>query len=303
MTAAAGGGRRGRDDERAQSAGRPEHGEDVLLVIPAGAAVDVTGEPGQRLLPGAVRRRDRLGVRGLPRLRGRRRRCRAGRSSGPSRRRVAGHAGVQRLQPLQRRRHYQYSYSLDIVRTDGNTAGQPVYSPVDGSIRWTERASGGISINMGNGYAVAIFHITVDPGLRRATVGQGQSSASSPAPGRREHGGSTTSTSPSGRPTTAATGAGWRCPSPARTRSPGWSIRTPAATTSGREVPSRSEPPVGQEWTERWCRAGGETKNKGLDQYGRSSSPAPPPSSHVPSYPKSLRCEGPFLQSKGVSRS
>ncbi|HEY7034929.1 MAG TPA: SH3 domain-containing protein [Thermomicrobiales bacterium] len=60
---------------------------------------------------------------------------------------------------------WQYEYSFDIARTDGNTAGQPVYSPVDGSVRWTEQASGGISIDMGNGYAVAIFHITVDPSL------------------------------------------------------------------------------------------------------------------------------------------
>ncbi|HKG25756.1 MAG TPA: SH3 domain-containing protein, partial [Thermomicrobiales bacterium] len=60
---------------------------------------------------------------------------------------------------------WQYYYSFDIVRTDGDTAGQPVYSPVDGSVRWTERSSGGISIDMGNGYAAAIFHITVDPSL------------------------------------------------------------------------------------------------------------------------------------------
>jgi uncharacterized protein YraI len=60
---------------------------------------------------------------------------------------------------------WQYYYSFDIIRTDGNTAGQPVYSPVDGSVRWTESGSGGISIDMGNGYAAAIFHITVDPGL------------------------------------------------------------------------------------------------------------------------------------------
>lgn len=70
---------------------------------------------------------------------------------------------------------WQYHYSFDIVRTDGNTAGQPVYSPVDGSVRWTERSSGGISIDMGNGYAAAIFHITVDSGLSWGDpVAQGQ---------------------------------------------------------------------------------------------------------------------------------
>lgn len=60
---------------------------------------------------------------------------------------------------------WQYYYSFDIARTDGNTAAQPVYSPVNGTVRWTEQSSGGIAIDMGNGYAVAIFHITVDPGL------------------------------------------------------------------------------------------------------------------------------------------
>ncbi len=70
---------------------------------------------------------------------------------------------------------YQYHYSFDIIRTDGNTAGQPVYSPVTGTIRWTERASGGIAINMENGYAVAMFHMTVDPSLRWGDrVSQGQ---------------------------------------------------------------------------------------------------------------------------------
>ncbi|MGH2557620.1 MAG: SH3 domain-containing protein [Thermomicrobiales bacterium] len=60
---------------------------------------------------------------------------------------------------------YQYAYSLDLARTDGNSAGQAVYSPIDGTVRWTEDASGGISINMGNGYAVAMFHLTLDSGL------------------------------------------------------------------------------------------------------------------------------------------
>ena len=57
-----------------------------------------------------------------------------------------------------------YPYEPD-PGTDGNTAGQSVYSPVNGTIRWTEAGSGGISIDLGNGYAAAIFHITVDPSL------------------------------------------------------------------------------------------------------------------------------------------
>jgi uncharacterized protein YraI len=57
---------------------------------------------------------------------------------------------------------YQYLYAIDIARQDRNTGGQSVYSPVSGTVAWTERASGGITINMGNGYAIALFHVTVD---------------------------------------------------------------------------------------------------------------------------------------------
>ncbi|MEZ4500882.1 MAG: hypothetical protein R2839_12605 [Thermomicrobiales bacterium] len=62
------------------------------------------------------------------------------------------------------RAHSQYLYFFDIAREDRNTGGQPVYAPVSGTVRWTERESGGITINMGNGYAVAMFHVTVDRG-------------------------------------------------------------------------------------------------------------------------------------------
>ena len=57
---------------------------------------------------------------------------------------------------------WQYLYSLDIARTDGQTAGISAFAPVSGTVAWFERASGGITINMGNGYAVAMFHLTVD---------------------------------------------------------------------------------------------------------------------------------------------
>ena len=57
---------------------------------------------------------------------------------------------------------WQYLYSLDIVRQDGQTAGISAYAPVSGTVRWYERSSGGITIDMGNGYAVAMFHLTVD---------------------------------------------------------------------------------------------------------------------------------------------
>ena len=33
---------------------------------------------------------------------------------------------------------YQYKYSLDLLRADGSTAGQPVYAPVNGTVRWRD---------------------------------------------------------------------------------------------------------------------------------------------------------------------
>jgi uncharacterized protein YraI len=70
---------------------------------------------------------------------------------------------------------YQYQYSLDLARRDGNTAGQPVISPVNGVVRWTDPGTGGISIDIGNGHAVAMFHVTFMAGLQAGTpVQQGQ---------------------------------------------------------------------------------------------------------------------------------
>jgi uncharacterized protein YgiM (DUF1202 family) len=70
---------------------------------------------------------------------------------------------------------WQYEYSLDLARVDGNTAGQPVYSPVNGVVRWTDPSTGGISIDIGNGHAVALFHVTFNGGLKAGTsVQQGQ---------------------------------------------------------------------------------------------------------------------------------
>jgi uncharacterized protein YgiM (DUF1202 family) len=70
---------------------------------------------------------------------------------------------------------YQYEYALDLARVDGNTAGQPIYSPVTGIVRWTDPSTGGISIDIGNGHAVAMFHVTFTGGLEAGTpVHQGQ---------------------------------------------------------------------------------------------------------------------------------
>jgi hypothetical protein len=54
---------------------------------------------------------------------------------------------------------WQYYYSLDLVREDGGTAGQPVVSPANGTVRWLDPSTGGISIDIGDGHAVALFHV------------------------------------------------------------------------------------------------------------------------------------------------
>jgi hypothetical protein len=85
---------------------------------------------------------------------------------------------------------YQYYYSLDLVRADGNTAGQRVLSAVDGTIRWIDTTYGGMSINLGDGYAFAYFHTYLAPGLAAGqTVQQGQYLGTIAAPGDAGNGG------------------------------------------------------------------------------------------------------------------
>ncbi|HWV35546.1 MAG TPA: M23 family metallopeptidase, partial [Thermomicrobiales bacterium] len=70
---------------------------------------------------------------------------------------------------------WQYKYSLDLVRADGQTAGQDVLSPVNGTIRWIDQSTGGMSINLGDGYAFAFFHANLAAGLAEGqpvSVGQ-----------------------------------------------------------------------------------------------------------------------------------
>lgn len=70
---------------------------------------------------------------------------------------------------------WQYYYSLDIVREDGRTAGETVYAPVNGTVTWTDRSSGGISIDIGGGHAVAMFHVDFDRRFEAGTqVTQGE---------------------------------------------------------------------------------------------------------------------------------
>lgn len=60
---------------------------------------------------------------------------------------------------------WQYKYSFDLRRSDGNTTGQPVLSPVNGTIRWIDNAYGGMSIDLGDGHAIAFFHANLASGL------------------------------------------------------------------------------------------------------------------------------------------
>ncbi|MBX3071262.1 MAG: SH3 domain-containing protein [Thermomicrobiales bacterium] len=155
----------------------------VLLVIPSGAAVSITGSQTNGFFP--VRYSGTNGYASASYL------TTSG-SSNPTSTPGSGNTGGGIVWPVQGSTweitqgyngssHVnsgslsQYLYSLDIARADRATAGQQVYAPVSGTVRWTERASGGITINMGNGYAVAMFHVTVDRSWEMGdTIQQGQ---------------------------------------------------------------------------------------------------------------------------------
>lgn len=71
--------------------------------------------------------------------------------------------------------YWQYYYSFDLKRTNGNTAWQAVYAPVDGTIRWIDESTGGMSIYMGDGRAFAMFHVLWDDDIREGqSISQGQ---------------------------------------------------------------------------------------------------------------------------------
>ncbi|MGB3304581.1 MAG: SH3 domain-containing protein [Thermomicrobiales bacterium] len=70
---------------------------------------------------------------------------------------------------------WQYLDSFDLIPVNGEAAGQSVYSPVNGTIKWFDPSTGGIAIDMGGGLAFAMFHMDVDSGLREGQqVTQGQ---------------------------------------------------------------------------------------------------------------------------------
>jgi uncharacterized protein YraI len=78
----------------------------------------------------------------------------------------------------------QYKFALDWARTNGETAGQPVYAPVSGTVQWADRGSGGVLIDAGNGFGVALFHVTLDGRLGRGdAVAQGQALGEISGPG------------------------------------------------------------------------------------------------------------------------
>ncbi|MBA2276336.1 MAG: SH3 domain-containing protein, partial [Chloroflexia bacterium] len=85
---------------------------------------------------------------------------------------------------------WQYQYSFDLARTDGGTAGQAVYSPVDGTVRWYDPSTGGVSIDMGDGLAFAMFHAEYDAGIAEGeAVSQGQYLGTISGPGGGGNGG------------------------------------------------------------------------------------------------------------------
>ena len=80
---------------------------------------------------------------------------------------------------------WNYKYSLDLVPTSGAAEGTTVLSPVSGTIRWIDTGYGGMSINLGNGWAVAYFHTLLAPGLAAGqAVTQGQYMGTIAPPGQ-----------------------------------------------------------------------------------------------------------------------
>ena len=162
----------------------PNMSATVLLVIPAGATVTVTGGGQNGFLP--VSYSGRTGWASANYLR------EAGNPGTAPTPPAPGGGGSGIVWPVRggtwqviqgynggthqnRSASAQYYYALDIARVDGGTAGQSVYAPASGIVRWVDPGSGGIAIDMGNGYAVVMFHFTADSGIGRGqNVQQGQ---------------------------------------------------------------------------------------------------------------------------------
>lgn len=86
--------------------------------------------------------------------------------------------------------YWQYKYSLDIVAASGSTTGRNVLSPVNGTIRWIDETYGGMSIDLGDGYAYAFFHVELASSLAAGqTLTQGQFLGTVASAGNRGNGG------------------------------------------------------------------------------------------------------------------
>ncbi len=151
----------------------PSTSDSVIVVMPAGATVEVTGDPRNGFYPVTYNGRsgwaygDYLSFGGSS----------PGGGGGSSNIIWPFSGGAwEIIQGYNGGTHQgQYYYAFDLARTDGNTAGQDIYAPVSGTVLWNDPNSGGLAINMGNGYALAMFHVTFRSDLGRGDwVTQGE---------------------------------------------------------------------------------------------------------------------------------
>jgi uncharacterized protein YraI len=161
----------------------PSTGDAVLTVMPAGASVSITGPPQNGFHPVSYTGRNGWAYSNYLSIGGANPSPAPGPAPGGGSGIVwpfAGGAwevvqGYNAYTHQNRDARAQYYYALDLARVDGSTAGQAIYAPVSGTVRWTSPSSGGIAIDMGNGYILAMFHCTFDGSLRSGSVvAQGQ---------------------------------------------------------------------------------------------------------------------------------
>jgi murein DD-endopeptidase MepM/ murein hydrolase activator NlpD len=172
----------------------PSEADPVILVLPQGASVETTGGPENGFYPVSYNRQPGwtaaayLSFQEIP-------------SDGPPPPPLAAPVadagigwpfrgglwhviqGYNNGTHTNRSAFAQYKYSLDWARVDGETAGQAVYAPASGTIEWLDRGSGGMLINMGNGYSIAMFHVTYSGMIPGQTVERGQQVGTISGPG------------------------------------------------------------------------------------------------------------------------
>lgn len=155
----------------------PGPGNAVITVMPAGASITVTGDPQAGFFPVTYNGTSGWAAADFVSF--------GGSDPGPvgsgiifpfsggTWTVIQGHNGGTHQN---RSAFAQYYYALDWARTDGNTAGQPIYAPASGTVGFNDPGSGGLAIVMDNGYTVAMFHVTIEAGGlgfgQRVTQGQ-----------------------------------------------------------------------------------------------------------------------------------